>query len=219
MNYIRYIEILINKDEWNFMSVQSLFNNIRVLLEHESKRESYPNLAFYCDWSVHSKIDRNNYLYPILENINVLLHKADVDYVEGLVKALNTERLRSELNQFLVDHNFFLIACIDEKRWNAFLLVLFETLLDKPIKYPEIEIKIKKNAIAKVNDHTKEIADRINQFEKFSNGRLDPSIDYSKTFLVDELCLQRIIQNILVCRLETFKSDGNMVEILVQIPF
>jgi len=120
--------------------VQHLFTLVRKLTERvpEAHTSSYSLLKFYCDWTVHSKIDRSREGALVIQRIHNTILNSLSDTIEDvaseLTATLSLSETRNQLNdiihQFGGSQNTF-----SEIRWNEVVPILLEI-----ISHCELEI-------------------------------------------------------------------------------
>ncbi|OGH27509.1 MAG: hypothetical protein A3C27_02395 [Candidatus Levybacteria bacterium RIFCSPHIGHO2_02_FULL_39_36] len=100
-----------------------ILSRVRKLLEIEGKKRKYRVLNFYCNWSLHSKIERTDPVGRILK-----------EFIERVGERHNfifhTEFI-SELNQFLNEHE---LPSLGRNKIDKFIALLTETISDTPLE-------------------------------------------------------------------------------------
>jgi len=102
--------------------VMYLLVEIRKVLEHENIKSSA--LGFYCDWVVHTKLDRS-YASSIYDEVSNNTH-------EGL-EMISFRKLKEEMHIFLQTRNLPTELLVDDN-WKLFRDNLIEILIDIPIQ-------------------------------------------------------------------------------------
>ncbi len=105
--------------------VGHLFTLVRKLIERvpKSDRPQYALLKFYCDWTVHSKIDRSEEGAKIIEKVHdiILKHfnKSNTnELITDLTSVLSLDDARKQLNQLANRYRTFNVY--DQKSKNLF---------------------------------------------------------------------------------------------------
>lgn len=90
---------LMNAGEVTLSTVHRLMALVRELLEERRGRKQYPVLAMFCDWSLHSRLDRSPAGTELLDLLDeVWANSQQVDQqVQSLVSQLSPQALRAEL--------------------------------------------------------------------------------------------------------------------------
>lgn len=101
--------------------VMYLLVEIRKVLEHENNHGGL--LRFYCDWVVHTKMDRN----PAQDVYN----KISAGNAESR-QFISFEKLKCELREFLIEKN--LPTELIDKHWKSFEDKLVDILVDTPLE-------------------------------------------------------------------------------------
>lgn len=102
--------------------VMYLMVEIRKVLEHEDLK--YGALRFYCDWIVHTKLDRS-YAYSVYDEVSN-------NTTEGL-DIISFRKLKEEMSSFLQTRNLPTDLLIDDN-WELFRDNLIEILIDTPVQ-------------------------------------------------------------------------------------
>jgi hypothetical protein len=134
--YVKEISEILLQPIISKNDVGQLLNKIRCLIELENKQAKYKTLFFYCNWIVHPVIDKNKELYSILEMLNIGFAKLPEGkfYTNVVFDGLRVFDLRIDLIDLFIEFSLPRIN-IDAK----FLLKIFNNLLLKPIRYPDIQ--------------------------------------------------------------------------------
>lgn len=100
------------------------FVEIRKILEKEEIREEFKILNFYCDWTVHSRKDRNSEIQDILQELKED-HLKDVNFA-------HMDRLKEDLHKF--SKRVGVVDVTEDKHlWNILVLTFTRVLSDQPI--------------------------------------------------------------------------------------
>lgn len=103
-----------------------LLVQIRKLLDHAENNSS--PLRFYCNWAVHIRLDHSS--------AQRMLRKLENMTEAQLIKFISLRNLRSELGEFLIQHNLPTNLTDIESNWVKFQDSLINILIDVPIQYP-----------------------------------------------------------------------------------
>ena len=128
------IKKLISENDINDSIVVHFLTLIRKELEllDESDRESFNVLKFYCDWALHSVIDRSKPGSSIISNINqtinIYQHAPSNDELIRAISILLVNSLKSQLSKFLYKNLIQTSIMNDQTQWKHFSIVLFSIL-------------------------------------------------------------------------------------------
>ncbi len=121
-----------------------LMVEIRKILDYEDAKD-YSLLRFYCDWTVHTKKDRN------MESIKSMMEKLYRDIKKEIetyptsesevVKIIYMEQLRKEMNNFLCEFSLSKKLIKNNDLWLSFVKLLVRVLENQPINDPTNDIK------------------------------------------------------------------------------
>lgn len=113
--------------------VSHLFVLARKLIERIPKqnRSNFSLLKFYCDWTVHSEIDRSEAGAQVLERIHNIIYnhikkKDDTNLLPELGAALSMSTVREQLNQLV---NQYRTLNVYDKNQNLFSEIKWRELL------------------------------------------------------------------------------------------
>ncbi len=128
-----------------FLMVQA-----RHLLEENSLREEYKVIEFYCDWMVHSKLDRSEVSVLILRDITKVIAKnwnpTSGYIVNEVSKVIGLFKLRTELIKLFKKYNLPTTIFEIEENWKNLVGSLTYFLANKPVSFPQ-ENPIKKTKL------------------------------------------------------------------------
>jgi len=114
-------------------TVRVLLDLFRQHLEANGLQLQYRILMFYCNWSLHVRLDKG-IVQDILDDISTVLadpsEKAPNDRINEI---LSLARLRSEIRQVLNSAGIKSVLFDSHQDWKAFLDLLTPALLDKPL--------------------------------------------------------------------------------------
>ena len=111
---------------------------IRKLLERDDKKSKYSVLNFYCNWVLHSVIDKvEPEIQKLLEEIKRDSHSSDHNRAI-LEKMLDSELLQKDLQKFVND---FSIGRNFEANWVAIKKLLIDIISDCPLKIKQGSVK------------------------------------------------------------------------------
>ena len=97
---------------------------LEILNENDKKIDrKYKYLKFFCDWALHSKINRTKHIKEILPNPNTPRRKTFVFF----------KKLRCELGSFLSETGLPRQIVKDEKKWQTLLILLNGIYADTPL--------------------------------------------------------------------------------------
>ena len=135
---IRKLTAQLNKGITTEVQVVYLLVGIRKLIERDAQGAQYRTLNFYCDWVVHSKLDRSSIVKGILREFDKahLLLKGEMNLpLELRNKIDDISQMRSfekELTSFLGSYGLLPIAQ-DVDGWSHFLHLYTQVIQDIPL--------------------------------------------------------------------------------------
>jgi hypothetical protein len=110
---------------------------LRQLLEERAERNRYPITAMFCDWSLHTKLDRSqaaSALLDLLDDTWVQTANADADQlIQKITDGLNPHKLRAEIVQLLGSAFIHAGVVLHDAGFAATMDHLLAELVDKPI--------------------------------------------------------------------------------------
>ena len=112
---------------------------VRLILENEQLGTTYPPLKLYCDWALHTEIDRSRLAIKMLEQMNAALTN-DVnqhDYNVAVSRMLSLSTLRAEMVVLFTSHKIPTYLVNSFTNWSFFLGELLNDLCERPIRLPQ----------------------------------------------------------------------------------
>lgn len=114
-----------------------ILSRIRKILEIKNQKEKYKLLNLYCNWSLHSKLDRRSatvFLADLFEQ-DIDCEKDGKENATRLIskhsKLFKLSSLKQEVGSFIEDNNLSLDWI--GKNWTSFIKILLEIIKDCPI--------------------------------------------------------------------------------------
>ena len=136
---------LMEREDICFLMVQA-----RHLLEESPQRKEYKVIEFYCDWMVHSKLDRSEVSVLILRDITKVIAKnwnPTSNYtVNEVSKVIGLFKLRTELIKLFKEYNLPVTIFDIEENWKNLVGFLTYFLANKLVSFPQ-ENPIKKTKL------------------------------------------------------------------------
>jgi hypothetical protein len=121
-----------------------LMVEIRKKLDYKDAKD-YSLLRFYCDWTVHTKKDRN------MKSVKSMMGKLYRDIKKEIktyptsesevVKIIYMEQLRKEMNNFLREFSLSNKLIKNDDSWLSFVKLLIRVLENQPINNPTNDVK------------------------------------------------------------------------------
>lgn len=121
------------KEEYQVVYIMA---KIRKLLEHlkgDLKVQKYPLLNFYCNWTLHPRIDNTSPIKKILE-------KTEKDF-DKQIEFISLEHFRNDLIVFLKRFNLPAEIVKNNEKWESFKWLLLDILVDSPLINPTNSIE------------------------------------------------------------------------------
>lgn len=136
--------------------ILNLFRLIRLTLDANGLRASFPTCAVYCDWLQHTELDRNPGVLPIIEAIDSIFcvspDKADLDAeLKTILDALGLVAFRKDLLSLFGQMSMPNILLTGMSNWYATVSVLIEDLVGRPLIFSVPPVtKAGKDALARI---------------------------------------------------------------------
>jgi hypothetical protein len=119
-----------------------ILSRIRKILEIEDKKTEYKYLNFYCNWALHSKIDRTE---PVRDVLDEFIVGSD----DG--KFLKFDHFFLDLKDFL-DAYHLSVYLLDKENYLRFINLLVGIIADTPV-----EVRTDKSHIITITEPTKKL--------------------------------------------------------------
>jgi hypothetical protein len=115
-------------------TVVSLFALIRQHLEANHLKDQYKVTAFYCDWCLHTMLDRSPALVEFFQRIDdAIADGKEVFLTDRINDIISLKQLRNELIQIVAPVVADSRLLNSHAGWNAFIRVFLNSLIEKPI--------------------------------------------------------------------------------------
>ena len=116
------LEVELKKGVKNEYQAVYLLAQIRKVLESENAKGKYKVLNFYCNWALHSKIDKTEPVGKIL--------KIFITDRGGRYKFIFHEEFEKEFKMFLLDYG---LPAMNKSKFNKFRLEMNKVISNTPI--------------------------------------------------------------------------------------
>lgn len=191
---------LVSKENLTREDLELMFVKIRLILEKINIKDQYTHLNFYCDWIVHTEINRPN---KVIDLILILNKKVLINYDEkkpmNIVSLFEPEGLKYELNKFFKN----VLKLENHITTDVFWLLFYNLchiLSNRPLRIPENPPKKYLEKIEKIKNYKKfneeffglssiELEINEGQIEGFSTGTVMWKAEdiYSSTTIIGKL--------------------------------
>jgi hypothetical protein len=121
---------------------------IRKLLETRTTGPKSPTLKFFCDWALHTSLDRGGALNIIMQFDKVMepYLAGDMDAFNASIEKhindlLTAERFRNELQRFLSFHGLPYRLTSEQSSWQDFVDKYLSSVADSPLEIKPLPVK------------------------------------------------------------------------------
>jgi len=129
-----HMDTLSNGDV-SLSTTQRLMDLLREFLEEKGIRTRYPLLGMYCDWSLHSRLNRSlagTSLLDLLDQVWANSHVVD-EQIQSLVRQLSPQMLRDQMLEVLRNALIWPAAIQNDECFRRIVHWLVADLAGKPI--------------------------------------------------------------------------------------
>jgi hypothetical protein len=118
--------------------VNYIMTETRKLLERLNLMGQHDDLVFFCDWTVHSKLDRSKAKAIVAEFDTVILEVArtlsHTPFTERLKRIVSLDLLRDELRSVFTTHGLPTNLLDNTGQWAAFVVLYISVVRDCPLE-------------------------------------------------------------------------------------
>jgi len=135
-----------NRPPKNAAEIVYVFVKIRKFLEHSNLRNKLWMLTFFCDWLLHTKLERNG-ARRILEMFDNKLERVNpaepnrLYWKDDVLKILSLDILRNQLTDFLCQNHLPSVWAQDDFAWKEALGFYGEEVRDTPLTLTGAKLK------------------------------------------------------------------------------
>jgi hypothetical protein len=137
-NYINQVAAKLRaieqEDAFHEDTVLSLLVLIRQHLETNRLKQKYKITNFYCNWCLHSSLNREPIKEILQEISKVVEDKEEMLLNDRINEIISIQRLRQELVEIVASDGISSSLFSTYRGWQAFLRVMLKSLLNKPIQ-------------------------------------------------------------------------------------
>lgn len=124
---------------------------------HEQASDSgseYPLLMLFCDWSKHTKMDRNSKAFDVIRKLNEVLVKVSTIpnndiVINELSEIISFKQLSLDINTFLNKLKIIDKSLFTKPNWLYFVVNLINIIVDCPLILPKKKIQPSQTSIGK----------------------------------------------------------------------
>ena len=154
-NYINHLS-KVKRNDIHFQDVSHLLIFMRLIIEKENLKEKYPNISFFSDWYLHTKIDRNRFAKERLDSIcqlmqskfsldkESLIFKNDLDFYIKIIDIMGMTNFKEEILIFF--SSMSISSNFDDKIYlNDFLRLYLSGICERPLIFKSNTSEIAQN--------------------------------------------------------------------------
>lgn len=133
------IEEYLNAETLSIAKVCYFMQQIRILFEIDQDWKKYPIARLYCDWLLHSELNRNNTGFEIVEKLADIFStiRDSNQLIKEVSKSISIQELITQLRDILwskIEDKNKLAKYDFEDQWLDFIRLLLNQLLFRPIR-------------------------------------------------------------------------------------
>jgi hypothetical protein len=117
------LNVELEKDITSECQVVYILSRIRKYLEFDNKRQEYKYLNFYCNWAMHTQIDRTE---PMVDELVAFINNKDKGF-------LNFDYFKNDLLKFLKEKDLSTKVIDDAPNFYRFINLLIDIYTDTPL--------------------------------------------------------------------------------------
>ena len=141
-------------------TTQRLMALLRELLEERKERKKYSALTMYCDWSVHTKLDRSPAGSALLDILDIWASSTTVDeQVQVLGGELSVLKLRKQIEELLESSFIHPSVILDDHAFASIVDHFIADLVAKPISRRSADVS--KRTSERLAKGLRHIADQL----------------------------------------------------------
>ena len=158
-NYINHLN-KVQRSDIRFQDVSHLLIFMRLIIEKESLKNDYPNISFFSDWYLHTKIDRNRFAKERIDSICQLMQSKfsldgeilkldnDDDFYIKISEIMGINKFKKEIlnlfDRLSISSNFS-----NEVYITNFLRLYLTGICDRPLIFQNDRTEIAQNILIK----------------------------------------------------------------------
>jgi hypothetical protein len=159
-------DILTTSFDFSEPNVVYILVEIRKLLEISEEQKKYQALVFFCNWALHSKLDKTAAIRIVrkFDEMEDAWEEGNTTKLEtarnALKDTLGAKSLRKELKIFLQSRDLPATVCMDETQWHAFLKTYGAIIHQAPLEFNLTRVKyISRVVVERVDEPDSELQD------------------------------------------------------------
>ena len=130
------LEKRINSPKASFESIALVIVNLRMLIEIKEVANDYPKVKFYCDWFLHSQLDRKS-AKEVVISIKEAMIKSELknNFLLQVSKIIGVQEFVIELKEIIYKYLKSRNNIDDDRFWIDFLKLYLNLITHKPILF------------------------------------------------------------------------------------
>lgn len=187
-------------------TVTQFLSDCRSLIEFQKTQDDFSTLYFYCNWSLHSNIDKNQYVYEFLGNISECFSGVNNYNIAPYFKLWPlTENILDIISITLPQIPFG----VSDTFLTKLIFQIFHNLMHRTINFP---LERNKSSQKKIEDIVKKasiVSEKVDKVDKHLNPKLVKTADYSKPVIVSSFKISAVENNSVFFELMIDKSTSD----------
>ncbi len=115
--------------------IRLILVDLRLHLESLNWSRKYRELMFYCNWSLHNKLDRGIVQEFLKKIAEVTTQEGDEDPSKQISEIISTARLRLQIIEILQKAGISTLLFDNQQNWKNFFDRLLPFLIERPLQY------------------------------------------------------------------------------------
>lgn len=118
----------------------NIFRQVRLVLEGGNAKDQFPTASLYCDWLLHTEVDRHPFAFTMIERMDTVFtadpggpKEPDANVLAG---AFALAALRQELIAIFRNNGIDPVRFTSLKNWNEVLTSVLSDLAGRPLLFP-----------------------------------------------------------------------------------
>lgn len=164
----------------------------RSIIESTKKQEIYPTLYFYCIWALHPDIDRNPFVFKVLDEMSCEVTGIGESGTYNISNKLRIYQLIDELIDIIIESFNPNIAELSDKYIENLLFQILRNLSHRKLHFPEQKNKKEEIKYDNVIRRASSIAKTVDESKK----SIDKEVDYSQPLIINSISIENVVDNL-----------------------
>lgn len=182
----------VNSKEITKEKTTQFLADCRNVIESTKKQEIYPTLYFYCIWALHPDIDRNPFVFKVLEEMSCEASGIGENGTYNISNKLRIFKLIDEIIDIIIESFNPSIAELSDKYLENLLFQILRNLSHRKLHFPEQKSKKEEIKFDEAVKKASFVAQIVDESKKSNNM----DVNNFQPIIINSICIENVVDNL-----------------------